>query len=60
MNSLEQTYEYFVSYSFIQAAGMTLLITVMAVLLGIIIGLIIAIMQESKIGVLGVIVGLRR
>jgi polar amino acid transport system permease protein len=56
MSSLEQTYEYFVSYSFIQAAGMTLLITVMAVLLGIIIGLIIAIMQESKVGVLGVIV----
>lgn len=56
MTSLELTYEYLVSFSFIQAAGMTLLITVMAVLLGIIIGLIIAVMQESKVVILGVFV----
>ena len=56
MNSLELTYDYLVSPSFIHAAGMTLLITVMAVLLGIAIGLVIAIMQESKITVLRAIV----
>ncbi len=56
MSSVELIYDYFVSSSFIRAAGMTLLITVMAVLLGILLGLIIAIMQESKIAVLGFIV----
>ena len=56
MEALELTLEYFVSMPFIRAAGMTLLITVMAVFLGIVIGLIIAIMQESKIKSLGALV----
>lgn len=56
MNSIELTFDYFISPTFIHAAGMTLLITVMAVFLGIVLGLIIAIIQESKIKVLNAFV----
>jgi polar amino acid transport system permease protein len=53
MEALELTFDYFVSVPFIRAAGMTLLITVTAVFLGIVLGLVIAIIQESKVRVLG-------
>ncbi|MEM7222553.1 MAG: amino acid ABC transporter permease [Pseudomonadota bacterium] len=56
MQSIELTFDYFISPSFIHAAGMTLLITIVAVILGIVIGLIIAVIQESRIKSLNALV----
>jgi len=56
MEAVEYTFDYFFSVPFFRAAGMTLLITVTAVILGIVLGLIIAMIQESKVKILGGIV----
>ena len=49
MNALDLTLQYFVSPRFVEAAMMTLAITVLSVLLGILVGLLVALVQESKI-----------
>ena len=53
MEALKLTFDYFISTPFIHAAGLTLLITVLAVFLGIVLGLIVAVVQEYRIRVLG-------
>lgn len=56
MGAPELIFQYIISTSFIKAAGMTLLITTVAVALGIVLGLVIAVMQESKKAALQAIV----
>ena len=52
MSSTELIWQYLTSPSYVNAATMTLVITVLSVLLGVVLGLVIAVAQESKVAAL--------
>ena len=51
----ELIFEFFASDRFIDAAGMTLLLTLLSVAMGIVVGLVVAVMQENRTPYLGAV-----